>query len=62
MHADDRRIDHLHGGVMGASQGVHDPSPDASTPQVVYGPKLSGRSRYGAPLVQNSRIPRQYAI
>jgi hypothetical protein len=29
MHADNRRVDHLHGGVMGASQSVHDLGPDA---------------------------------
>jgi hypothetical protein len=29
MHADDRGVDHLHGSVMGASQGVHDLAPDA---------------------------------
>src|SRR5262245_42164482 len=33
MHADDRRIDHLHGGVMSAGQCAHDPGPYArSTP------------------------------
>ena len=28
MHADNRRVDHLNGGVMGASQSVHDLGPD----------------------------------
>src|ERR1700746_723250 len=33
MYADDRRVDHLHGGVMGASQCIHNPGPHArSTP------------------------------
>jgi len=32
MHADDRRVDHLHGGIMGASQSVHDLGPDARPP------------------------------
>jgi hypothetical protein len=32
VHADNRRVDHLHGGVMGASQSVHDLGPDTSTP------------------------------
>src|SRR5438552_13450821 len=33
MHADNRRVDHLHGGVMSARQGVHYPGPYArSTP------------------------------
>src|SRR4051812_26470544 len=29
MHADDRRIDHLHGCVMRGGQRVHYPTPDA---------------------------------
>jgi putative ABC transport system substrate-binding protein len=29
MHADNRRVDHLHGSVMGASQRVHDLAPGA---------------------------------
>jgi hypothetical protein len=32
MHADNRRIDHLHGVIMGASERVHNPTPDASPP------------------------------
>ena len=33
MYADDRRVDHLHRGVMGASQCIHNPGPHArSTP------------------------------
>ena len=33
MHADDRRVDHLHSGIMSASQCIHEPTPDArSTP------------------------------
>src|SRR6516165_1458182 len=30
MHADNRRVDHLYRRVMGASQRVHNPAPDAS--------------------------------
>src|ERR1043166_1062038 len=30
MHANNRRIDHLHGGVVSAAQRAHDPAPDAS--------------------------------
>ena len=29
MHTDNRRVDHLHGSVMGASENVHDLGPDA---------------------------------
>src|SRR5262245_46220481 len=29
MHADNRRVDHLQGGVMSAGQCAHDPGPDA---------------------------------
>src|SRR5258708_40239590 len=32
MQADNRRVDHLHGGVIGASQGVHNLAPDARPP------------------------------
>ncbi len=32
MHAHNRRVDHLHGGVMGASKRVHDLAPDARSP------------------------------
>jgi hypothetical protein len=29
MHTDNKRVDHLHGSVMGASESVHDLGPDA---------------------------------
>jgi hypothetical protein len=29
MHADNRRVDHLYGGIMGAGQSVHDLGPHA---------------------------------
>ena len=29
MHTDNRRVDHLHGSVMGASESFHDLGPDA---------------------------------
>jgi hypothetical protein len=32
MHADDRRVDHLYRSVVGASQRIHDPAPNASPP------------------------------
>jgi hypothetical protein len=32
MYADDRRVDHVHGGVMSPSQCVHNPAPDAGPP------------------------------
>ena len=32
MYADHRRVDQLHGNVMGVSKSVHDPSPDAGMP------------------------------
>src|SRR5215510_14546228 len=32
MHADNRRVDHLHGSVVGARERVHNPGPDASPP------------------------------
>ena len=32
VHADDRRIDHLHGRIMSGGQRLHDPVPDASPP------------------------------
>src|ERR1041384_549385 len=31
MDANDRRVDHLHGGIMGAGQRVHNADPDASS-------------------------------
>ena len=30
MHADNRRINHLHRRIMGGGQRVHDPAPDTS--------------------------------
>src|SRR5262249_17450370 len=32
MHADNRRVDHLHGCIVRSGQCVHDPAPDASPP------------------------------
>ena len=28
VHADDGRVDHLNGGIMGSGERVHDPAPD----------------------------------
>src|SRR5215217_284507 len=64
VHADYRRVDHLHGGIMSGGQCVHDPGPDPrSSPTneaivaVVYGPKLSGTSRQGAPDRRTQKMP-----
>jgi hypothetical protein len=35
IHADNRRVDHLHGGVVGASESVHDLSPDTGTNEAI---------------------------
>ena len=32
MHADNRRVDHLYGRVMGTTECIHNPAPDASPP------------------------------
>jgi hypothetical protein len=40
MHADDRRVDHLHGGVMSARQCVHNLDPDACAPPANEAPSI----------------------
>jgi hypothetical protein len=42
MHADNRCVDHLHRGIMGSSQSIHDPGPDTC-------PTRSSSIRYAEP-------------
>src|SRR5262249_60635411 len=44
MHANNRRVDHLHGGIMGAGQRGHDLGPHAR-PSPANKPIVAGRVR-----------------
>src|SRR5215471_12339386 len=54
VYADDGRVDHLYRGIVVGAQCIHDPVPHVSPAPaneaiVARGPKLTGRSRHGAP-------------
>jgi hypothetical protein len=62
VYANDGRVDHLHRRVMVGAQCIHDPVPHASSAPaneaiVVRGPKLTGRSRHGAPDRKTQKMP-----
>ena len=64
MHANDRRVDHLHSGIVGLGQCAHEPGPHArpspANEAIVAGrirTKLSGRSRHGAPDRKTQKMP-----
>ena len=62
MHTDNRRVDHLHGRVMGSSQRVHDPAPDARPPPaneaIVAGGIGTEAVRQIAPRCPGSQYPK----
>src|SRR5262245_12046463 len=64
MHPNNRRVDHLHGGIMGAGECAHDLGPHAhSSPAnepIVAGrvrTEVVGRSRHGAPDRKTQKMP-----